>query len=269
MRLMKPFRTIGTLLLACSFATAVLAHDTWLIPQRFAVMPNATVQLDLTSGMAFPRLETSIKPGRLDRAKCRLAEDVFGLFNFSPAPKSLRFQTVLLKVGVATCWVELEPKALELTPKQVKEYLDEIDAPAAVRKEWVTAQEPRHWRELYTKHAKTFIKVGDGLAGSSWAEPVGMSLEIVPESDPTAIRGRSEFVVRVLEKGLPLSNFSVGLVREGSHKGQIRKTDNEGRVRFRLATAGRWLFRGTKLRKGTQTGIDWESDFTTLTVNVK
>jgi hypothetical protein len=94
MRRMKQFRTIGALLLACSFTTAVLAHDTWLIPQSFAVMPNATVKLDLTSGMAFPKLETSIKPARLDRAKCRLAEDVLGLSNFSPAPKSLRFQAL-------------------------------------------------------------------------------------------------------------------------------------------------------------------------------
>ena len=119
MRLMKPFRTIGALLLACFFATAVLAHDTWLIPQRFAVMPNATVQLDLTSGMAFPILETSIKPERIDRAQCRLAEAAFAISDLSPAPKSLRFQALLSKAGIATCWVELKPRALELTPKQV------------------------------------------------------------------------------------------------------------------------------------------------------
>ena len=96
-----------------------------------------------------------------------------------------------------------------------------------------------------------------------------MTLEIVPESDPTQLRRRGDFVVRVLENGLALANFPVGLVREGSRKGQIRKTDNEGRVRFRLTMAGRWLLRGTKLRKSTQTGVDWESDFTTLTVKVK
>lgn len=266
---MTLFRTIGTLVLACSFVTAVLAHDTWLIPQRFAVMPSATVQLDLTSGMAFPNLETSIKPERIDRAQCRLAEAHFAISDFSPAPKSLCFQAVLSKAGIATCWVELKPRALELTPKQVQEYLAEIGAPAAVRQEWAAAPLPKHWRELYTKHAKTFIQVGGALADRSWAKPVGMTLEIVPESDPTQLGSRRNFAVRVLENGSALANFPVGVVREGGGKGQIRKTDNEGRVRFRLKMAGRWLLRGTKLRKSTQTGVEWESDFTTLTVNVK
>jgi hypothetical protein len=80
--------------------------------------------------MAFPTLETSIKPERIDRAACRFAEDAFALSDPSPAPRSLRFQALWSKTGIATCWVVLKPRTLELTPKQVQEYLDEIDAPA-------------------------------------------------------------------------------------------------------------------------------------------
>ncbi|MEP6742960.1 MAG: DUF4198 domain-containing protein, partial [bacterium] len=118
-------------------------------------------------------------------------------------------------------------------------------------------------------HAKTFIRVGQPQADGSWAEPVGMSLEIVPERDPTRLRRRDDFPVRVLDNGVPLPNFPLGIVREGRAKGEMRKTDAQGRVKFRLAMMGRWLLRGTKLRKGTKPGVDWESDFTTLTVDVK
>src|SRR4030095_231943 len=48
------------------------AHDTWLLPKQGRVAPGTKVALNLTSGMAFPLLDTSIKPDRIDGAKCRL-----------------------------------------------------------------------------------------------------------------------------------------------------------------------------------------------------
>lgn len=266
--LINRLRTIAALIVSVILATAAIAHDTWLIPDRFLVEPNSSVLLDLTSGMAFPSLETSIKPERIDSAKCRLAGRTVALSDLTPGPKSLRFKARLSDVGMATLWIELKPRALELTPKQVQEYLDEIEAPLTVRQQWASAKGPRHWREVYTKHAKTFVQVGESQADSSWSEPVGMSLEIVPETDPTRLRSGDEFAFRVLENGAPLADFPIGFVPEESDKPQIRRTDKEGRVRYRLAMSGRWLLRGTKLRKATQPGVDWESDFTTLTVRV-
>lgn len=266
---MKFLRAAIVLSLLAALTTVAIAHDTWLVPERFVATPNSSVLLDLTSGMAFPILETSIKPERIDRAQCRLAGQTVALSDLSSAPKSLRFRARMTDVGIATFWVELKPRSLALTPKQVQEYLDEIDAPATVRQQWTNAKLPRQWREVYTKHAKTFVAVGDSPADRSWAEPVGMSLEIVPETDPTRLRRGDEFSVRVLENGAPLADFPIGFVREGRSKALIRKTDSEGRVKTRLATSGRWLLRGTKLRKATQPEVDWESDFTTLTVKVK
>lgn len=42
-----------------------------------------------------------------------------------------------------------------------------------------------------------------------------------------------------------------------------------GRVVFRFDKAGKWLLRGTDVRKSTRTDADWESDFATLTLEVK
>src|SRR5947207_1463956 len=48
---------------AIFLTTAALGHDTWLIPDRFGVAPKTTVKLDLTSGMAFPKLDVGPKRG--------------------------------------------------------------------------------------------------------------------------------------------------------------------------------------------------------------
>ncbi len=256
-----------TLLLALN----AVAHDTWLLAHRAKVAPGASVTLDLTSGMAFPGLETAIKPERVEHARRRLGGKVEEIERRLAGKRSLMFSTRLTTRGVAAVWVELMPKSIELKPAQVREYLDEIGAAEDVRQAW--AKGTKRWRELYTKHAKTYVRVGDasasGADGASWAEAVGMKLEIVPEKDPTSLAAGDEFPVRVLRDGQPLADFPVGFVREGDKTGVNVKTDASGRVSFRVARAGRYMLRGTDLRASTQTAFDWESDFTTMTFEVR
>ena len=243
-------------------------HDTWLIPERFHLAPSETARLDLTSGMAFPALEVGPKRERIQAILGRLGGRTFELNEFEPAAKSLRIKEVLSDPGVAVFWVKSFPKEIELKPEQVREYLEEIDAPATVRRQWNEAKKPKRWRESYRKHSKTFVRVGDAGAGTSWHDPVGMFLEIVPEKDPTALHAGDDFPIRILKDGEPLRDFSVGLLTEGDTKGSIQKTDAGGKATFRLVKSGRCLLRGTDLRRSTKEDIDWESDFTTLTIAV-
>ncbi|MCA1592319.1 MAG: DUF4198 domain-containing protein [Acidobacteria bacterium] len=259
-------------ILACALLLALAAsapaHDTWLLAHRTRVAPGASVTLDLTSGMAFPGLETAIKPERVERARFRLDGRVEDINRRLAGKHSLMFSTRLVSRGVAALWVELKPKSIELKPSDVEEYLEEIGASEDVRRAWTSG--PKRWRELYTKHAKTYVRVGAaGVDRTSWAEAVGMKLEIVPEKDPTKLVAGDEFPVRVLRDGQPLANFPVGIVREGDKKGVNVKTDAGGRVSFRVERAGRYLLRGTELRASTQPAFDWESDFTTMTFEVR
>lgn len=264
---MKQARSPIVLALILLFAFVSSAHDTWLLARRASVPPGTVARLDLTSGMTFPVLDYAIKPERVNLARCRLNGKTFEVAR-SSASKSLALRVRLPDEGVATLWVELNPKSLELTPKQVEEYFDEINAPAQFRQSWMNGGKKR-WREIYTKHAKTFMKVGESVADHSWVEPVGMALEIVPEKNPTTIRAGDEFPVRVLRNGLPLPNFSLGIVREGNSFSEFQTTDAEGRVTFRLARSGKWLLRGTELRPSNKPETEWESDFTTLTIEVQ
>ncbi len=266
-------RAILTLLAGAAMIVAAApasAHDTWLLPDRFAITPASSVTLDLTSGMKFPELETGPKRERVQAARVRCGEQTFEISEINEAPHSLRLKTPPLTIeGVAVCWVVLPSKAIELKPEQVKEYLEEIDPPAAVRQHWAEMK-PQRWRELYTKHEKTFVRVGKPASDDqSWSEPVGSALEIIPEKDPTALRPGNEFPVRVLKAGQPYPDFALNAVAAGEAKGETRRTDAEGRITFRLPKAGAWLLRGTDLRQSAREDADWESDFVTLTLEVR
>jgi uncharacterized GH25 family protein len=262
---MRTLQLAIQMLAYAAFAASALAHDTWLSPDQYKVGPKATVTLDMTSGMEFPKLDVAPKPERVESAKCRLAGKTFDITNKSAAPNSLQFKATLADVGVATFWVKLPPKALELKPEEVEHYLDEVSPPQELRRQWVEMN-PKRWRELYAKHQKTFVRVGGLQSDTSWREPVGTFLEIVPEKDPTEVKAGADFPVRVLKDGAPLAGFSLNAVAANEAKGETRQTDADGRVTFRLDKPGAWLLRGTDIRKASKPDTDWESHFVTLTL---
>jgi uncharacterized GH25 family protein len=265
---MNRIKIVVTTLACTAFVAVTLGHDTWFIADQMKTSPGAMVTLDLTSGMAFPTLESAPKKERVGNALCRLAGRTFEISKVVQGQKSLQFKTELPSEGVATLWIKLPSREIELKPEQVVEYLDEVSAPEALRKQWNEMKTPKRWRESYTKHPKTFVRVGDPKSDASWKESTGMFLEIVPEKDPTALRVGDDFPARILKDGKPFANFALNAVHAGETKGETRTTDNGGRVTFQMSKEGRWLLRGTDIRKSNRPDTDFESDFATLTVEV-
>ena len=246
-------------------ASPSIAHDTWLLPARFALPSGATVEADLTSGMAFPRLESAVAADRLVATGLRVASRPAPLKPLRSGPAALRLSATADAPGVAVLWVATRPRTLSLTPAQVEEYLPEIGASDSVVARW---RRQKRWRETYSKIAKSFVRVGEGVADRSWGEPVGLELEIVPLDDPTALVAGSELRLRVLRSGRPLARFAVSAVAAGEHAPVMRSTADDGTVAFPLDRPGAWLLRGTLIEESRAPDADWQSLFTTLTVSV-
>jgi uncharacterized GH25 family protein len=243
------------------------AHDTWILPSRSGVNPGQAVSFNLTSGMTFPANEVGVKPDRLARASARLGEKVSDLAREVSGKKALKLKARFSGPGIAAVWIESKPRALELKPAEVKEYLEEIGAWDSVGRKWESEGKGR-WRESYTKHAKTYVRVGRPDPDDSWSRPVGMELELVPESDPTRIAVGGEVRVRLLKNGQSVPDVAVGLVAANAKSGILSRTDSEGLARLRFDRGGWWLVRATVLEPSSKPDLDWESRFTTLTVFV-
>ena len=257
--------TSALLLVMVSFAAA---HDTWLLPSKGRVAVGERVTLDMTSGMAFPKNETAIDSTRVADARMRLGTEAPALAIASGGKAFLRFLATPRRDGIATIWVRLKPRTLELKLEQVREYLAEIGAPDSIRALYAPSAPPRRWREQYTKYAKTIVAVGSAR-DSTWTTPAGLGLELVPVSDPTRLFVGDTLVVRVLRAGVPAANFPIGDVGEGEQANRLTQTNDAGVARLVATKAGRWLLRGTDLRRAvSDTTIDWRSEFTTLTLFV-
>lgn len=263
----RPVRTVLGTAVWILLARSATAHDTWILPQRANVNPGQVVFFDLTSGMAFPANEVGVKPDRLARASVRVGEAVTDLIRETEGKKALRLRVRFPEPGVAAVWIESKPRSLELTPTQVKGYLEEIGAWESIGRTWESEGKGR-WRESYTKHAKTYVRVGKPERDDSWSRPVGMELELMPENDPTRLAAGDELSVRLLHGGRPVPDVAVGLLAGKAKSGSLAKTDSEGRVRLRLDRGGWWLIRSTILEPSSKPDLDWETRFSTLSVFV-
>jgi hypothetical protein len=255
----------AAIILLALVARGALAHDTWIAPRKVRVDAAQPMVLDVTSGGAFPALDFAIRPERVARAAVRLGGRITPIEEKQRLLHSLRMSVKPSGNGIAAILLTLPPKELEVETEKVSHYLDEIGADAGLRRQWDSMPAPKKWIETYTKAAKTFVAVGDAGSDESWKEPVGLPLEIVPLTHPLESRAGTTFTVRVLKAGKPFVGFALAAVGAGG-KRTLRRTNEDGIVSFTCDRPGRWLFSGTDLRP---VGARWESDFTTLTVDVR
>lgn len=268
----SPATTVSALTAATFFviASGLSAHDTWLFPRKTTVSVGSRLTLDLTSGMAFSKNETAIEPARIAQASVRLAGRTDPMTIKVKARKSLELTARFNHTGLATLWLTLNPRPIDLKPEQVHEYLEEIGAPDSIRALYANKQSAPRWREVYTKHAKTFVTVGSSKGDSSWKIPVGQGLELVPLVNPATIAAGDIVPIQVLRDGTPYPGFSIGDVADRQPSSRLYRTDANGVASVAAPRrGGRWMLRGTDLRRPRAgSDADWESAFSTLTLNV-
>lgn len=263
----RPFVAIAVLGLFV-VVVPLAAHDTWLLPSSMRVPVGRPVTLALTSGMAFPADDFAIAAKRVTRANVRLAGATTNLATPVPSTLSLRYRWTPSTVGVAAIALELAPKTLLLAPEKIEEYFTDINASKSLRAAWDSIPRPKQWRESYSKHASSFVRVGEPAGDSSWHVPLGMGFELVPEDNPTELRVGQMVRVRAVRGGAPVANLEVGFQFENETHVSFATTDANGRAAMKLSKAGRWLINSTSLRRTQKPNLEWESDFATMTVAV-
>jgi uncharacterized GH25 family protein len=246
------------------FTNTAHAHDTWLAPKQFHVERPAEVVLTVSSGMEFPNLDHAIKPDRVALARQRTgAGDTADLTNRFEAAHALELRGRAAE-GVTTFWTVLHPRPSEIKPEQVVEYVEHLGLadPAAATGAWERSGRAAV-KYRYIKYAKSFTRAGTGMMDArAWA-PVGMRLELVPETDPTHAKAGGSIRFVLLDRGKPLARYPVALVSEGKAKSFV--TDAKGRVSIDIAKAGAHMLRATTLVDSAEPETRWDVHFATLT----
>ena len=284
----------GPALLALSLvlaAGAAAAHDTWFEPLAAQRSTAAGARLlALGTGNQFPLHEVGVGANFLARHGCRRGDVALPLVALrnadaalvllvpaprppvpSPVPAPGPATEVQSRPAVAapvSCWAQLASAEIDLPPDKIELYLDEAQPPPAVREAWAAMRaRGLPWRERYTKNARIELPGADPMAAIATA-PSGMDMDVLLTAPRLPAAVGVELGFQVLRHGQPLPRFAVEFRNDRDGQGQWRRTDDQGRLRFAPALAGRWVLRGIDLRLSQTLPDQWEGQFVTLAFEV-
>jgi hypothetical protein len=244
-------------------ATWASAHDTWLLPDRFAMPSGGTLTATLSAGDGLKPLN----PPKQKRVKSLELVDAEGrrpYLAWKDRKTSARITFPSPRAGVSCLAYSTVDIDIVIAPKLVDAYLAEIQPAPEVLQAWArqrAAGEP--WRERYAKDAKTCLRAGGGDAGWPQLAVLGQTLEFVPTQDPTRLKRGDRIEVELRHLGRPLADTAVRLFA-GEHDETVLRTDGQGRVAFDLPRSGRHLLATTRLDLPAAPGAPWTSRFATL-----
>lgn len=240
--------------------SAVPAHDTYLMPAKFIVTPGKPLLVSVHNGDSFPASEHATDPSRLitNLQYLRIAGRATHGIAHTPAS------------GTQYLSAETRPRLIVIEAAKFEAYLQEegLQHISAARKR--NGQTGATGREIYAKFAKALVTAGTSDAGH--AKPVGLTLEIVPQADPSTLTAGSLLPVIVLFRGKPLPNIQLerAWACEGkSNRKVVGRTDREGRVSIPVDSPGRWRLHAVHMQASTRSDADWESYWASLTFEIE
>jgi uncharacterized GH25 family protein len=266
----KPFRILRPLVVvAVAMCGARLhAHDMWIEPATFFPDTGQMVGVRLRVGQDFlgdplPRDPRLINEFVVQDAAGR--QPLVGRDGSDPAG-FLRIATP----GLQIIGYRSNPSPVEQTAEKFNQYLKEegLDAIAALRAQ--RNQTGASARELFSRCAKSLVV--SGASGKTQGDRVlGFTLELVAERNPYALDAGQELPVRLNYENRPLAGaLVVAMNRLRPWEKLTARSDQAGRVRFKLHENGMWLIKAVHMVDAPAgTDADWISYWASMTFEVK
>jgi uncharacterized GH25 family protein len=272
-------KTLTPGLLIFMLITALSAHDMFLKLETFFLKPHTAVTISLYNG-TFEKSENVITRDRMQDIS------IAGPQNERVHPDTLQWRdagaTTLLDFktggeGTYVAGVSTKPRMIELAAKDFNEYLehDGVLDVLASRKE--KGELDKEARELYSKHVKAVFQVGQRRSDGFKAK-LGYPIEIVPLQNPYHLGKGEVLEALVLKNGQPVANQLVyasfaGYHKhgdEGNHAEAVKtRTDQNGVAKIELSKSGHWYIRLIHMVSSDEEGVDYESNWATLTFEIK
>jgi len=262
--------------LACTAVLAApmaLAHEFWIEPPAFQVQKEEPFVADLRNGQLFEGTRQSFFADRNTRLEVVMGDDVAAIDGRMGDRPAIQLPAPA-RDGLMILAHEAAPSTLTYRewPKFLK-FVDHKDF-----KQAVATHEARGWakegfKEVYTRHSKSLVAVGDG-AGSDRA--LGLATEFVALDNPYAADFDGTLDVALLYAGAPRADAQVEVYArnaQGAVEVAITRTDAQGYAAIPVTAGLSYLLDAVVLRvpEGATTvdaGPVWETLWATLTFAV-
>jgi hypothetical protein len=274
--MIKPHRRPLRLVLVAALlllAGPLAAHDLFLKLNSYFIPVHTAVQVAVLNG-TFSSSEGPVARDRvadlsLVGPEGRAPLDTTAL---SGAAKSSTINLHTAGEGTYVLGMSVRPREIALTGEQFTGYLKEEGIDDMLSERARTGESGTPAKERYAKHVKAIFQVGQARS-DRYATVLGYTAEIVPLENPYALRPGATLRVRCLINGQPAAGLTVlagGVTSRGTVISETRNlSDSAGIAQVRLASAGRWYVKFISMRRSTEPGITHESQWATLTFELR
>lgn len=256
------FTFVSALLLPCWLP----ANEFWLQPQKFIYKRGETINIRFRLGQQFQGHNWFGNASRITSLRFYMANIKDDLSANMSLYQGDSLQLAMFDEGTAMVTFQSTNSFVKMKANYFNEYLakDALSDAIAYRKENNDMQ--KAGKEFYQRSAKTLFQVGLKM-NNCYRLTTSLPLDIIPQSNPYAIRNNQAMAVRVLFNKKPFKNQCVRLWHRVNNKTVLKdfRTNASGIFTFRLQKAGRFMISAvamTHLEKGK---ADWQSYWGSLT----
>jgi len=264
--------TLLAAMLLVVVAASLSAHDMFIKLDSYFLNPGDTLRVPILNG-TFTTTGNAIERDRvLDLALLGPG----GLMHPAPldwhaAHDTTVFGLALDKEGTYAAGVATKPRVLEMKGAAFNAYLKEEGLTGILERRKKLRQLDRPAKERYAKSVKAVFQVGDARTPTV-SLPLGFPAEIIPIDNPYV--GRRDATLRV-QCVLGLQPLAGATVFAGSQRGReapVQRSftsDAQGIVRIPITRPGHWYVKFVHMTPVTGQGVDYVSEWATLTFEVR
>lgn len=243
--------TAVTTALTLAAASALSAHDFFLVPGAYPFTSGSDVEILAQSSSRFPTSVGAVALARVTRAVMIGADGESSITDMSIRGTSLLLRSRPAGDGQRLVAVDLIPRSARQTPAEMLRWIKlEGAADAADHIQRGTALDGLDSvTRTDTKHAKTIIDVGRG-GPRTFSRSSGQMIEFIPLQDPATLRAGDTLRARLEFKGAALPRISVHASVPAPDDTTIKAepdlelvTDASGVVALPVRKTGLWLIR--------------------------
>ena len=170
-------------------------------------------------------------------------------------------------IGVSTL-----PRTIHLDSEQFNQYLSEDGIPDVLSARKRLGEDTLAASERYSKHVKAIVQAGSAPT-AGFEAVLGYPAEIIPRSNPYALRVGSGLRVRAEVDGKPVGNqlllYGGRNARNGTIAERSVRTNRDGTAQIPIGARGNWYVKFIHMTKVAHDSVDYESKWATFTFGVR
>ncbi len=249
------------------------AHELFLKSDNYFLQPDTGAEVYLING-TFDESENAITQDRI------ISPRIIGP-GYDVTPESghysIRGKATYLEwetgsAGTYLAGISTKPRMIELTGQKFTDYLEHEGLTDVIASREQQGISEKTANEQYAKHVKALLQVGDNPT-NHYQQKLGYPVEFIPLQNPYALKAGDEITFQLLAEGKPLPNQTVHCsYRSPTHDNKqenMMRTNAKGEVTFTLNEAGQWYVASIHMVTSNQPGIDYISEWATLTFGVR